>query len=73
MVHAHYSPVDSGGEEDEVGAHELLHDGEGDGGRLVDNQQLGLAQLGVVGRVDVLENITDEVWRVERLSDVRRK
>jgi hypothetical protein len=51
-------PVDGGGHEDEVGTQQLLHVGQGDGGGFVDNDQLGLAELVVVLRVDVLDGLS---------------
>ena len=49
--------VDGGAHEDEVGAEELLDEREGDGGGLVDDDELGLAELVGVGGVDVLDRL----------------
>ena len=48
-------PIDSGGHEEQVGAHEGPHQREGDGRCLVHTHQLCLVQLVAVRGVDVLE------------------
>ena len=50
-------PVDCGAQEYEIGAHELLHEGQGDGGRLVHHQQIRLPQLGMVLWLHVLYSL----------------
>lgn len=47
--------VDGGCHEDEVGTEERADEGEGDGGGLVDNDQLGLSEDVEVLRLDVLD------------------
>lgn len=46
-----------GAQEDEVGAQHGFDQGQRDGGRLVDDQQLGLGQPRVVLRLDVLHGL----------------
>lgn len=47
-------PVDGGCHENKVGAQEVLHQGEGDGGSFVNHNKFGLAQFHSIGRMYIL-------------------
>ena len=68
------APVDSGAEEHQVGAQQLFDDGQRDGGRLVDDQQLRLVAALVVLRLDVLDGlavVAEDVHAHDRLAERR--
>jgi hypothetical protein len=57
--------IDRGAQEHQVGAQQGLDGGQGDGGSLIDDQQLRLSQLGGVARLDVLHRlaVVPSGWR----------
>lgn len=76
-------PIDGGGEEDEIGPEHLLDEGERDGGRFVDHNQLRLREtMKILGNDDDDDDIEEEKrpeeerilrkTKVERISHQER-